>query len=67
MGLLYRGAVSFESNSQITGRISPRLLDLVAALASGAAGAYCLSREDVADSLRGVAIGRRLGAPCCSS
>jgi uncharacterized hydrophobic protein (TIGR00271 family) len=65
IGRLYPGVVSFTDNSQITARISPRLLDLVAALASGAAGAFCLSREDVADSLPGVAIAISLVPPLC--
>ena len=57
--------VSFETNSQITGRISPRLIDLYAALASGAAGAFAMSRDDVADSLPGVAISISLVPPLC--
>jgi uncharacterized hydrophobic protein (TIGR00271 family) len=62
---VYSGIISFESNSQIIARISPRLIDLVAALASGAAGAFCLSREDIADSLPGVAIAISLVPPLC--
>jgi uncharacterized hydrophobic protein (TIGR00271 family) len=65
LGLLYTGPISFTANSQIAARISPRLLDLVAALAAGAAGAFCLSREDVADSLPGVAIAISLVPPLC--
>jgi uncharacterized hydrophobic protein (TIGR00271 family) len=57
--------ISFETNSQITGRISPRLIDLYAALASGAAGAFAMSREDIADSLPGVAISISLVPPLC--
>jgi uncharacterized membrane protein len=57
--------VSFQTNSQITGRISPRLIDLYAALASGAAGAFAMSRDDVADSLPGVAISISLVPPLC--
>jgi uncharacterized hydrophobic protein (TIGR00271 family) len=57
--------VSFETNSQITSRISPRLIDLYAALASGAAGAFAMSRDDVADSLPGVAISISLVPPLC--
>jgi uncharacterized hydrophobic protein (TIGR00271 family) len=64
-GTLHPGVISFESNSQIVGRISPRLIDLIAALASGAAGAFCLSREDIADSLPGVAIAISLVPPLC--
>ena len=57
--------ISFDTNSQITGRISPRLIDLYAALASGAAGAFAMSREDIADSLPGVAISISLVPPVC--
>ena len=65
MGLLYQGVISFSDNTQITSRISPRFIDLVAALASGAAGAFCLSRDDIADSLPGVAISISLVPPLC--
>ena len=51
------------SSSQVLARTSPRLLDLVIALASGAAGAYALSRSDIADSLPGVAIAISLVPP----
>ena len=64
-GLLYPSIVSFTQNSQIVARVSPRLIDLVAALASGAAGAFCLSRDDIADSLPGVAIAISLVPPLC--
>ncbi len=64
-GTFHPGVISFEGNSQIVGRISPRLIDLIAALASGAAGAFCLSRDDIADSLPGVAIAISLVPPLC--
>ena len=41
------------------------MVDLIAALASGAAGAYCMSREDISDSLAGVAIAISLVPPLC--
>jgi len=65
MGLIYPGFLSFETNAQILGRTSPRVIDLVAALASGAAGAFCMSRKDVSDSLPGVAIAISLVPPLC--
>ncbi len=65
IGELYSGVINFSENSQIIARVSPRLLDLVAALASGAAGAFCLSRDDIADSLPGVAISISLVPPLC--
>lgn len=52
-------------NEQISSRIAPRSTDLVIALASGAAGALALSREDIADSLPGVAIAISLVPPLC--
>lgn len=43
--------------------MAPRMIDPIAALASGAAGAFCMSREDVAVSLPGVAIAIPLATP----
>jgi len=57
--------ISFETNLQITDRISPKLIDLYVALAAGAAGAFAMSRDDVADSLPGVAIAVSLLPPLC--
>lgn len=54
-----------SQNSQVAGRISPRATDLAIALASGIAGAFALSRRDVADSLPGVAISISLVPPLC--
>ena len=65
LGTLYTGVISFDSNAQILGRISPRVIDLIAALASGAAGAFCMAREDISDSLPGVAISISLVPPLC--
>jgi len=64
-GLIYPGVISTTANSQIAARVSPRLVDLIVALASGAAGAFAMSREDVADSLPGVAIAISLVPPLC--
>ncbi|MGD8634643.1 MAG: amino acid permease, partial [Anaerolineales bacterium] len=49
--------------SEIAVRTSPNLFDLAVALASGAAGAYALAREDVAAALPGVAIAAALVPP----
>jgi uncharacterized hydrophobic protein (TIGR00271 family) len=57
--------ISVQDNTQFGSRISPRLIDLYAALASGAAGAFAISRDDVADSLPGVAIAISLVPPIC--
>jgi uncharacterized hydrophobic protein (TIGR00271 family) len=50
-------------NSEIVSRTSPTLIDLVVALAAGAAGAYAASNAKVADSLPGVAIAISLVPP----
>lgn len=65
LATLYPGIISATGNSQIAARVSPRLLDLLVALASGIAGAFAMSREDVADSLPGVAISISLVPPLC--
>ena len=57
------GDLDLSSNSQITSRTSPGLLDLVAAVATGLAGAVGLSRRDVAAVLPGVAIAISLVPP----
>jgi uncharacterized hydrophobic protein (TIGR00271 family) len=62
-GIIHPGVISFTNNTQITARVSPSLIDLVVALASGVAGAFAMSRDDVADSLPGVAISIALVPP----
>jgi uncharacterized hydrophobic protein (TIGR00271 family) len=62
-GFIHTGVVSFTNNLQITARASPSLIDLMVALASGVAGAFAVSRDDVADSLPGVAISISLVPP----
>ncbi len=57
------GSTNLFTNSQITGRTSPGLLDLVAALATGVAGSVALTRRDVAAVLPGVAIAISLVPP----
>ncbi|MEU2385514.1 DUF389 domain-containing protein [Streptomyces sp. NPDC012461] len=51
------------SSSQISSRTSPGLMDLIAALATGLAGAVALARRDVAAVLPGVAIAISLVPP----
>ncbi|MFB7618178.1 DUF389 domain-containing protein [Kitasatospora sp. NPDC056181] len=51
------------SDSQISSRTSPGLMDLVAALATGFAGAVALARRDVAAVMPGVAIAISLVPP----
>ncbi len=56
-------AIDLESNSQIVSRSSPRLIDLVIAVAAGAAGAYALCRKEASSSLPGVAVAIALVPP----
>jgi uncharacterized hydrophobic protein (TIGR00271 family) len=51
------------TNSQVASRVAPELVDLVAALATGAVGAFALVRPDVSDTLPGVAIAISLVPP----
>ena len=55
--------IDFGTNPEIMTRVSPDLLALFVALASGAAGAFAISREDVGDTLPGVAIAISLIPP----
>lgn len=57
--------ISFTSNGEITSRIHPGLYALLTALGAGAAGAFILSRADIADALGGVAIAISLVPPLC--
>src|SRR5262249_44368674 len=50
-------------NSQVAQRVAPRLIDLLAALATGAVGAVALARSDISDTLPGVAIAISLVPP----
>jgi uncharacterized hydrophobic protein (TIGR00271 family) len=61
-GLVPAGFVLLD-DSQISSRTSPGMLDLVAAIATGFAGAIALARRDVAAVLPGVAIAISLVPP----
>ena len=63
------GVVLLTPQSDLTlemmARTHPTLLDLIVALASGAAGAYAIARKEVAAALPGVAIAAALVPPLC--
>jgi uncharacterized hydrophobic protein (TIGR00271 family) len=63
MGLITAVPVVAADNSQVASRVSPKLVDLVAALATGAVGAVALCRSDISDTLPGVAIAISLVPP----
>ncbi|MGW6036668.1 TIGR00341 family protein [Gordonia terrae] len=51
------------NNSQVVGRTSPTLMDLLAALATGLVGSIAVTRRDLGDVLPGVAIAISLVPP----
>jgi uncharacterized hydrophobic protein (TIGR00271 family) len=62
-GLLIPVGVVAATNAQVAGRVDPQLIDLIAALATGAVGSFALVRSDVSDTLPGVAIAISLVPP----
>jgi uncharacterized hydrophobic protein (TIGR00271 family) len=63
IGMVVDLPVVADGNSQVSGRVTPRLVDLLAALATGAVGSIALARDDIADTLPGVAIAISLVPP----
>ena len=55
--------VPLTTNSQVTSRVSPNLVDMLIALAAGAAGAYASVDRRVSSSIAGVAIAVALVPP----
>lgn len=55
--------VPLAQNSQVTSRVSPNIVDMLIALAAGAAGAYANVDDRVSDSIAGVAIAVALVPP----
>jgi uncharacterized hydrophobic protein (TIGR00271 family) len=63
IGIVVHPPDDYATNSQVAARISPRFIDLVAALATGLVGAFALVRSDISDTLPGVAIAISLVPP----
>ena len=63
LGLFIPYPIVAATNSQVAARITPRLVDLIAALATGAVGSVALARSDISDTLPGVAIAISLVPP----
>jgi uncharacterized hydrophobic protein (TIGR00271 family) len=63
LGQLVPYPVVAATNSQVAVRVTPRIVDLVAALATGSVGSVALARSDVSDTLPGVAIAISLVPP----
>ena len=58
-------AADMETNSQVLARTSPRLVDLVIALAAGFMAALASMRADIPDAVPGVAISASIVPPLC--
>jgi uncharacterized hydrophobic protein (TIGR00271 family) len=63
IGIITDVPVNAATNTQVASRVTPRLIDLIAALATGAVGSIALAREDISDTLPGVAIAISLVPP----
>ncbi|MGO4785291.1 DUF389 domain-containing protein [Cryobacterium sp. W22_MBD10_FK3] len=63
VGLPVQTEVLASTNAQVAARVSPRLIDLLAALATGVVGSVALVRRDISDTLPGVAIAISLVPP----
>jgi uncharacterized hydrophobic protein (TIGR00271 family) len=62
-GKIVAGPVVADTNSQVAGRVHPQLIDLIAALATGAVGSFALVRSDISETVPGVAIAISLVPP----
>lgn len=63
VGLFVAAPVIASTDPQVAQRVSPDLIDLLAALATGAVGVIALVRSDISDTLPGVAIAISLVPP----
>ena len=63
LGAITAAPVVAQTNSQVASRVNPTLIDLLAALATGAVGSIALVRRDISDTLPGVAIAISLVPP----
>ena len=58
-------AVDMSTNTQVLARTSPRLVDLIIALASGFVAALASVRRDIPDAVPGIAISASIVPPLC--
>ncbi len=65
MSLFIPYSIDLSSNFQVTSRLSPRLVDLIIALASSFMIAIVLMRDDIPDAIAGVAIAESILPPLC--
>lgn len=57
--------IDMGTNAQVLSRISPRLVDLVIAVAAGAVAALSLLRRDISDAVPGIALSASIVPPLC--
>ena len=58
-------AADMDTNSQVLARVSPRLVDLIIAMAAGFMAALASLRADIPDAVPGVAISASIVPPLC--
>ncbi len=58
-------SVNTATNQEVLARVTPRLIDLMVALASGMMAALALVRDDIPDAVPGIAISASLVPPLC--
>lgn len=63
LGMGVENPIVAATNSQVASRVNPALIDLIAAVATGAVGSVALVRRDISDTLPGVAIAISLVPP----
>lgn len=63
VGLLSLNDIVAATNGQVSARVNPKLIDLLAALGTGVVGSIALVRKDISDTLPGVAIAISLVPP----
>ena len=63
LNIILPATVNLEQNSQVLSRISPNLVDLLIAIATGLVGGFAITRSDLAGVLPGVAIAISLVPP----
>lgn len=57
--------IPIDGNVEISSRTSPRVVDLIVAVASGLVGAMAITRKDISDTIPGVAIAVSIVPPLC--
>ncbi|WP_062133953.1 DUF389 domain-containing protein [Demequina aestuarii] len=63
IGLLSVNEIVAATNTQVSARVNPKLIDMLAALGTGVVGSIALVRQDISDTLPGVAIAISLVPP----